>query len=84
MHFHFAARLRQHDGVVWQSENFFIFTKKIPKQDFLCENKKGNAPFAMGVLSHGEGSIWAFSLPISARVSLVVMGSENRLFDHLS
>ena len=63
---------------------FFIFRKKIPKRDFLSENKKDNAPLAMGVPSHDEGSIFGFSMPLTARVYLAVTGIEKRLFDRPS
>ena len=63
------------DGAVRQSESFFVYKKKIPKQDFLFENQKYNAPLTMGVRCHGEGSIGQFSLPLTARVFLAVTGS---------
>ena len=50
MHFHFAARLRRYDGAMQKSENVFIFSKKIQKQDFLRENLKVNAPLEGSVL----------------------------------
>ena len=53
----------KHDGAVRQTVFFFIFKKKILKRDFLFENKKENAPLAMGVLSHSKGCIEGFSLP---------------------
>ena len=65
-------------------ENFFIFCLKIPKQDFQTENKKVNAPLAMGVVSHGEASILGIFTARTARVSLVVMDSENGLNDRPS
>ena len=66
---------------MWPSENLFIFCKKILMQDFLTEIKKVNATLAVGVASHGEGSILGNFTARTTRVSLAVTGSENRLDD---
>ena len=67
-----------------QSENVFIFCNELPKRDFLTENKKVNAPLAMGVTYHGEGSILSIFTAQIARVSLAVTEVENELDVHPS
>lgn len=66
----------KHDRAVRQTA-FFLFSKRKFQSRIFLENKKENAPLAMGVPSHGKGNIKVFSLPLTARVSLAVTESEN-------